>query len=204
MKFLHKKARVNEDKLYEEKTFDRDYEEDKKRYRKRMKEIEKSRRSFFDMMEEAENDEYFDLENVIGPGYKFCLDNEKDSLKEMIVNIFDKLQRQHYNYKEKLKLDKKDNLGLIGLSTFEGLTFSTILTQLFTNFFINGPSAKSNIIFGMMSFLIIAGIYPVNRIAYIKDMKKIDCTNELLDLNGLYYDAGDEELDIDVIKVRKL
>lgn len=61
MKFLHKKARVNEDKLYEETTFDRNYEEDKKRYRKRMKEIEKSRMSSFDLMEEAENDEYFEL-----------------------------------------------------------------------------------------------------------------------------------------------
>ncbi len=54
----------------------------KKDIKKRMEELEKSRRAAFDMMEEAENDEYFELENVIGPGYDFHFDDKKISLKK--------------------------------------------------------------------------------------------------------------------------
>lgn len=210
MKFPHKKARVNEDKLYEEKTFDRDYEEDQKRYRKRMKEIEKSRRSSFDMMEEAENDEYFELENVIGPGYEIREVMDKRSLKEVLIEFIEKLSKLQNNASCELKekLDKKEILSIFKLTIGEGILFGGNISLI--SVVVEGEiNQKSNIIFGLVSLLIIAGLYPVNKMAYVKDKKKgiaiynkIDCANELLDLNGKYYDASEEELEINVMKVK--
>lgn len=162
------------------------------------------------MMEEAENDEYFELENVIESGYEIREVMDKRSLKEVLIEFIEKLSKLQNNASCELKekLDKKEILSILKLTTGEGILFGGNISLI--SAVVEGEiNQKSNIIFGLVSLLIIAGLYPVNKMAYVKDKKKeiaiynkIDCANELLDLNGLYYDAGEEELDISVVKVK--
>lgn len=135
---------------------------------------------------------------------------DKRSLKEVLIEFIEKLSKLQNNASCELKekLDKKEILSILKLTIGEGILFGGNISLI--SAVVEGEiNQKSNIIFGLVSLLIIVGLYPVNKMAYVKDKKKeiaiynkIDCVNELLDLNGLYYDAGEEELDISVVKVK--
>lgn len=197
MKFQHKNVNVKVNELYKkEKGFDMDYNEVKKQYNKRMKELENSKKDTFDIMEKEYTDECFKLENIAGPGYGFHFENIK---KYKLIPEYNKKKA-----KGDIKLNKVNNIFVITFSLFKGISFGGILTIPLTNCFTDGITTKSNIFFAVTSALITLVIYPIAKNIMIKEelANKIDCTNELLDLNGLYYDAGDEELDIGIAKVK--